>query len=72
MRSKLVAVATFVVLATGASATCVCSGLDYTNGGSYLIDGASENDFVFTSEFTGMAELRETLILGLISNIDRL
>ena len=36
---------------------CSCSGLDYTNGGSYLIDASSTNDFVFTSEFSGMLEL---------------
>ncbi|KAK3361620.1 hypothetical protein B0T24DRAFT_496519, partial [Lasiosphaeria ovina] len=28
---------------------CSCSGLDYTNGGSYLIDGTSDRDFTFTS-----------------------
>lgn len=32
---------------------CTCSGLDYTNGGSYLIDGTSDSNFVFTSEFAG-------------------
>ena len=43
--------------ARGAQADCICSGLDYTNGGSYLIDASSTNDFVFTSEFSGMLEL---------------
>ncbi|KAK1759900.1 hypothetical protein QBC47DRAFT_294018, partial [Echria macrotheca] len=32
---------------------CSCTGLDYTNGGSYLIDGNSEASFTFTSEFDG-------------------
>ena len=35
-------------------AECTCSGLDYTNGGSYLIDGSSESKFVFASRFDGM------------------
>ena len=39
--------------ARGARADCICSGLDYTNGGSYLIDGSSDKNFVFTSEFAG-------------------
>ena len=33
---------------------CSCSGLDYTNGGSYLIDGTSDSKFAFTSEFAGL------------------
>jgi hypothetical protein len=37
----------------GAQADCDCYGLDYTNGGSYLIDGYSENKFSFTSQFEG-------------------
>ena len=45
------------VLAAGARAQetgeCSCSGLDYTNGGSYLIDGTSEDSFTFTSLFQG-------------------
>ncbi|KAK0708017.1 hypothetical protein B0H67DRAFT_543401, partial [Lasiosphaeris hirsuta] len=32
---------------------CSCSGLDYTNGGSYLIDGNSDSNFTFTSVFNG-------------------
>ncbi len=32
---------------------CTCSGLDYTNGGSYLIDGSSDKQFIFTSQFQG-------------------
>ncbi|KAK1756961.1 hypothetical protein QBC47DRAFT_422042 [Echria macrotheca] len=31
---------------------CTCTGLDYTNGGSYLIDGTSDDDFTFTSVFS--------------------
>jgi hypothetical protein len=34
---------------------CSCTGLDYTNGGSYLIDGNSDEDFTFTSMFEGIA-----------------
>lgn len=34
---------------------CSCFGLDYTNGGSYLVDGNSDNNFAFTSVFTGMS-----------------
>lgn len=30
---------------------CTCKGLDFTNGGSYLIDGTSTKQFAFTSEF---------------------
>ncbi|KAK1768270.1 hypothetical protein QBC33DRAFT_558430 [Phialemonium atrogriseum] len=32
---------------------CSSTGLDYTNGGSYLIDGTSDDYFVFTSAFSG-------------------
>ncbi|KAM7220448.1 hypothetical protein V8F06_004227 [Rhypophila decipiens] len=32
---------------------CSCFGLDYTNGGSYLVDGNSDSNFAFTSVFTG-------------------
>ena len=32
---------------------CSCSGLDYANGGSYLIDGTSDHNFTFTSVFNG-------------------
>jgi len=34
-------------------AGCSCYGLDYTNGGSYLIDGNSDVKFSFTSLFEG-------------------
>ncbi len=40
-------------MAAVVSADCVCSGLDYTNGGSYLVDGSSDKPFVFTSQFQG-------------------
>ncbi|KAK3370035.1 hypothetical protein B0H63DRAFT_551973 [Podospora didyma] len=33
------------------AAACSCTGLDYTDGGSYLVDGASNDDFTFTSVF---------------------
>ncbi|KAL1853978.1 hypothetical protein VTK73DRAFT_8854 [Phialemonium thermophilum] len=32
---------------------CSSTGLDYTNGGSYLIDATSEDNFTFTSLFDG-------------------
>lgn len=32
---------------------CSSTGLDYTNGGSYLIDAKSDASFVFTSVFSG-------------------
>lgn len=32
---------------------CSSTGLDYTNGGSYLIDATSDDKFVFTSSFEG-------------------
>ena len=38
----------------GSDDQCSCAGLDYTDGGAYLVDGNSENDFVFTSTFAGM------------------
>ncbi|AEO63873.1 uncharacterized protein THITE_2015860, partial [Thermothielavioides terrestris NRRL 8126] len=42
---------------------CSCSGLDYTDGGSYLVDGSSTNDFTFTSEFEECAQSTITPIL---------
>ncbi|SPQ23403.1 1e799c4a-77a1-463b-ba40-6354720574f3 [Thermothielavioides terrestris] len=42
---------------------CSCSGLDYTDGGSYLVDGSSTNDFTFTSEFEGCGQSTITPIL---------
>lgn len=44
------------VLAARVLADCTCTGLDYTNGGSYLIDGTSSNNFIFTSQFSGGLE----------------
>jgi hypothetical protein len=40
-------------LATLVHAECKCSGLDYTNGGSYFIDQSSKDVFTFTSLFEG-------------------
>ncbi|KAK3984688.1 hypothetical protein QBC44DRAFT_252319, partial [Cladorrhinum sp. PSN332] len=42
---------------------CSCSGLDYTNGGSYLVDGNSDDDFTFTSVFEGCFEATITPVL---------
>lgn len=33
------------------TASCTCTGLDYTDGGSYLVDGSDNGDFTFTSVF---------------------
>jgi len=52
-RSRHVLWACLALLANRALADCTCSGLDYTNGGSYLIDGSSDREFVFTSQFSG-------------------
>jgi len=35
------------------SSDCACIGLDYTNGGAYLLDGNSDDLFVFNSAFEG-------------------
>ena len=53
LRLGLVGAGLVALAARGVQADCICSGLDYTNGGSYLIDGSSSKDFVFTSEFAG-------------------
>ncbi|KAK3905160.1 hypothetical protein C8A05DRAFT_31034 [Staphylotrichum tortipilum] len=45
------------------NAECTCSGLDYADGGSYLVDGNSENDFTFYSVFQGCFESTITPIL---------
>ncbi|KAK4228650.1 hypothetical protein QBC38DRAFT_414169, partial [Podospora fimiseda] len=44
---------------------CSCSGLDYTDGGSYLVDGSSDDDFAFTSVFEGCFEA--TIVPVLVS-----
>ncbi|KAM7203054.1 hypothetical protein V8F33_002402 [Rhypophila sp. PSN 637] len=36
--------------------TCRCTGLDYSNGGSYLVDGSSDDPFTFTSMFESCGE----------------
>lgn len=38
--------------------TCKCTGIDYSNGGSYLVDGSSDENFTFTSVFEGEFERR--------------
>ena len=38
----------------GSDDLCSCAGLDYTDGGAYLVDGNSGDDFAFTSTFAGM------------------
>lgn len=42
------------------NAACTCTGLDYTDGGSYLVDGSSNDGFSFTSVFRCKLPLRET------------
>jgi hypothetical protein len=39
----------------GGADQCTCSGLDYADGGSYLVDGNSDDDFTFTSAFEGIS-----------------
>lgn len=43
----------FAVLALRASAACTSYGVDYASGGSYNIDGASNQYFSFVSVFQG-------------------
>ncbi|KAK4184665.1 hypothetical protein QBC35DRAFT_391212, partial [Podospora australis] len=42
---------------------CSCSGLDYTDGGSYLVNGNSDDDFSFTSVFEGCFDAIITPVL---------
>lgn len=44
------------------NAACTCTGLDYTDGGSYLVDGSSNDDFSFTSVFRCKLPLRKKTI----------
>jgi hypothetical protein len=41
-------------LSDGSAAGCTCMGMDYTDGGAYLLDGKSSDLFVFNSVFNGM------------------
>ncbi|KAK4107849.1 hypothetical protein N656DRAFT_802294 [Canariomyces notabilis] len=59
----LASLALFLANAFAQDDECSCTGLDYTNGGSYLIDGNSEEDFTFTSMFEGCFESTITPIL---------
>jgi hypothetical protein len=34
---------------------CTCSGLDYVDGGSYLMNANSDDEFTFTSVFEGLS-----------------
>ncbi|KAK5656877.1 hypothetical protein OQA88_4427 [Cercophora sp. LCS_1] len=43
--------ALFLLFVVSVLADCTCTGLDYTNGGSYLVDGTNTADFTFTSVF---------------------
>jgi hypothetical protein len=45
--------ALLAAFALRAYAQCNSTGLDYTDGGSYLIDGTDKDDFVFNSIFSG-------------------
>src|SRR4051812_3269224 len=36
--------------------SCTCTGLDYTNEGSYLIDGSLTSNFTFLSVFSSCAQ----------------
>ncbi|KAK4226383.1 hypothetical protein QBC38DRAFT_325901, partial [Podospora fimiseda] len=35
---------------------CTCTGLDYTQGGSFLIDGSLASNFTFLSQFSSCSE----------------
>lgn len=48
-----VAAILIVPLSAQSNQGCSCSGVDYTNGGSYLIDGTANLNFTFTSVFNG-------------------
>lgn len=52
-----------LLFAVNISAQCSCMGLDYTDGGSYLIDGSSNLPFTFHSAFEGCADGFVTPIL---------
>ncbi|KAK3686115.1 hypothetical protein B0T22DRAFT_483020 [Podospora appendiculata] len=46
-----------VVLHVAADAgTCTCTGIDYSNDGSYLVDGSDTSNFAFTSVFQSCDE----------------
>ena len=45
------------------SGDCTCTGLDYTNGGSYLVDGSSNDNFTFTSVFQGKESIYLLVLL---------
>lgn len=48
-------------------ANCDCVGLDYTEGGSYLIDGYSDGLFSFTSVFEGTSIGNEVSWAGILT-----
>ncbi|KAK3693253.1 hypothetical protein B0T22DRAFT_532556 [Podospora appendiculata] len=64
---SILALLSTIAIAHGQSGTsiqsCTCSGLDYTNGGSYLIDGTLNSNFTFTSVFNGCFDSIITPIL---------
>lgn len=45
--------AALLFAAAARAQNCSCMGLDYTDGGSYLIDGSSQLPFTFHSMFEG-------------------
>jgi hypothetical protein len=47
-------------------ANCDCVGLDYTEGGSYLIDGYSDGLFSFTSVFEGTSTWNKVSCAGIL------
>ncbi|KAK4210043.1 hypothetical protein QBC37DRAFT_442974 [Rhypophila decipiens] len=49
-------IALFSLHALADLGTCRCTGLDYSNGGSYLVDGSSDDPFTFTSMFESCGE----------------
>jgi hypothetical protein len=49
----LLPLAALLFAATAFAQNCSCMGLDYTDGGSYLIDGSVQLPFTFHSVFEG-------------------
>ena len=58
-KSILAAIMAGLVMMTNAQEDgyCTCSGVDYVDGGTYFLDGMSDNFFGFTSAFWGQCIL---------------
>jgi hypothetical protein len=51
---------------------CTCSGLDYADGGSYLINADSEDEFTFTSVFEGTIHHSSTTLQTRGAHLNRM